>query len=158
MFLLVLNVTNHRAKLGTRIRKRAESFLPRKSSRRPMFLIDEFRRTGFYIADQIGKRHVRLDADEHVQVIRHIVYGNQFLLFPRDNAGDVFLKFVIVLRLNEALPAFNGEHDMEIDLRVGVGHAPKMPLLTEHENLFYSAFYKDFAPTALPAASSISIP
>ena len=93
-----------------------------------------------------------------MQVIRHIVYRNQFLLLPRDNAGDVFLQFVVVFRLDEALPAFNGEHDMEIDLRVGVGHAPKMPLLTELENLFYSQSYRDFAPTALQVANSVSIP
>src|ERR1019366_6671584 len=63
-----------------------------------------------------------------------------------------------MLRLDEALPAFDGEHNMEINLRVGVGHAPKMPLLTELENLFYSAFYKDFAPMARPVANAVSIP
>src|ERR1039458_4127593 len=155
MLLLVLNVTNHRAKLGTRIRKRAKPLLPRKSSHHPMFLVDEFRRTGFHVAHQIGKCYVWFDADEQVHVIRHIVYRNQLLLLTGDDAGDVFLKFVVVFRLDEVLPAFDGEHNMEIDLRVGVGHASKMPLLTELENLFYSAFYKDFAPTALPVTSSI---
>jgi len=32
--------------------------------------------------------------------------------------------------------AFDGKHDMEIDLLAGIGHAPKIPLLTELENLF----------------------
>ena len=71
-----------------------------------------------------------------MHVIRHIVYGNQFLILTGNNAGDVFLKFVVMVRLDEALPAFDGEHDMDVDLRVGVGHASKMPLLTELENLF----------------------
>ena len=31
---------------------------------------------------------------------------------------------------------FNGEHDVDINLRVGVGHAPKMPLPAELENHF----------------------
>jgi len=53
-----------------------------------------------------------------------------------DDAGDVFLKFVVVLRFNEVLPAFDREHDMEINLRAGICHEPKMPLLTELENLF----------------------
>jgi hypothetical protein len=71
-----------------------------------------------------------------MQVIRHIVYRNQLLLPHGDNARDVFLKLVVVFRLDEALPAFDGKHDVNINLRVGVGHARKMPLLTELENLF----------------------
>jgi hypothetical protein len=54
-----------------------------------------------------------------------------------------------VFRLDEALPTFNGKHDMDINLRVGVGHVPKMPLLTELENIFRVVSYKYAAPTAL---------
>ena len=88
-------------------------------------------------------------------MIRHIVYRNQLLFLTRDDAGDVFLKLVIVFRLDETLPAFDGEHDMEIDLRVGICHTPKMPLLAELENLYLAWFYRDFAPMALPVTSSI---
>ena len=70
-------------------------------------------------------------------MVRQIVNGDQFLILPRKDAGDVFLQFVVVFRLDEALPAFDGEHDMDINLRVGVGHAPKMPLLTELENILF---------------------
>lgn len=69
-------------------------------------------------------------------MIRHIVNHNQLLLLRGDDASDVFLKLVVVFRLDEALPTFDGEHNVDIDLRVGIGHAPKMPLLTELENLF----------------------
>ena len=69
-------------------------------------------------------------------MIRHIVDRNQLLLLSGDDAGDVFLQFVVVFRLDEALPAFNGEHDVDVNLHVGVGHAQKMPLLTELENQF----------------------
>jgi len=41
--------------------------------------------------------------------------------------------------------------DVDVDLRVGIGHEPKMPLLTELENLFCSGFYNYFAPTVLQA-------
>jgi hypothetical protein len=41
-----------------------------------------------------------------------------------------------VFRLDKALPAFDGKHDVNVDLRVGIGHARKMTLLTELENLF----------------------
>ena len=38
--------------------------------------------------------------------------------------------------LDEALPAFSGEYNVDVNLRVGVGHVPKMPLLTELGKLF----------------------
>jgi len=70
-------------------------------------------------------------------MIRHIVYRNQFLFQAGNDASDVFLQLVVVFRLDEALPAFNGEHDVDINLRVGVCHARNMSLLTELENLFW---------------------
>ena len=69
-------------------------------------------------------------------MVGHIVYCNQLLFLSRDDAGDIFLQFVVAFRLDEALPAFNGEHDVDINLRVGIGHAPRMPLLAELENHF----------------------
>src|ERR1039458_3659936 len=69
-------------------------------------------------------------------MIRHVVDRNQLLPLVGKDAGDVFLQFVIVLRRNEILPALHGEHDVNVDLGVGVGHEPKMPLLTELGNLF----------------------
>ena len=84
-------------------------------------------------------------------MIRHIVYRNQLLLLSRDDASDVFLKFVVMFWFYEALPAFDGEHDMEIDLCVGIC----LPLLAELENLYLVWFYRDFAPTALLVTSSI---
>lgn len=84
-----------------------------------MFLVDEFGGAGFHITHQIRKRNVRFDADQQVQMVRHIVYGDQLLLLTGDNARDVFLKFFVMLRLNEVLPAGDGEHDVDVDLRVG---------------------------------------
>ena len=80
-----------------------------------------------------------------MQVVRHVVDGNQFLVLTGDNAGDVFLKFVVMFGFDEVLSAFDGEHDMDVDLRVSVGHVRKMPLLTELRNLFLVGFYKDDA-------------
>ena len=72
-----------------------------------------------------------------MQMIRHIVDGDQFLFLAGDDAGDEFLQFIIVFRRDEILPAFNGEHDVDINLRVGVCHTRNMSLLTELENPFY---------------------
>jgi hypothetical protein len=42
-----------------------------------------------------------------MQVIRQVVYCNQLLLLRGDDACDVFLKLVVVFRLDKALPAFD---------------------------------------------------
>ena len=35
------------------------------------------------------------------------------------------------------MSAFHGEYELDIDLRIGICHPQKMPLLTELENLFW---------------------
>ena len=42
--------------------------------------------------------------------------------------------------MDQVLPALDGEDGVDIDLGVGVGHAPTMPLLTELENGFFLGF------------------
>jgi hypothetical protein len=69
-------------------------------------------------------------------MIRHIVDGYQFLSLTGDNAGNIFLQFIVMFGFDEVLSPFNGEHNVDINLRIGVGHGWKMPLLTELENLF----------------------
>ena len=39
-----------------------------------------------------------------------------------NNSGDVFLQFVIVNRIDQILPAFDGEYDLDVNLSVGIGH------------------------------------
>ena len=70
-------------------------------------------------------------ADQQMQMVGHIVYGNQLLPLRGDDAGDVFLQFVIVFRRDEILPAFHRKHDVKINLCVGIGHAWNISLLTE---------------------------
>jgi hypothetical protein len=36
----------------------------------------------------------------------------------------------------EVLPPFNGKYDLDVNLRVGIGHESKMSLLTELEKSF----------------------
>jgi hypothetical protein len=66
-------------------------------------------------------------------VIGHAVDRNQFLAFPRDNSGDVFLQFFSARGCNDARPTGDGEDNVQIYLRVGIGHLaqPHMALLTE---------------------------
>jgi hypothetical protein len=44
----------------------------------------------------------------------------------------------------------------EHNLRVGVGHEQKMPLLTELGNLFWSVYYKYAGPTDLVLTQNLS--
>jgi len=53
MQLLIANVVGYAAQMRMRNRKRAESFLPRKSASDPLLLVDMIGRSGFDLADQI---------------------------------------------------------------------------------------------------------
>ena len=61
-----------------------------------------------------------------------------------------FLQLVVVFRLDKALPAFDSKHAVNVDLRVGIGHAPKMPLLTELENILC------VSPTTMPPLTGLA--
>lgn len=69
-------------------------------------------------------------------MVGHIVNGNQFLPTLGDDASDVFLQFVIMLGPDEVLAAFNSKDDMDINLRIGIGHVQKRPPSAEFGNLF----------------------
>jgi hypothetical protein len=69
-------------------------------------------------------------------MVGHVVYGNQFVLLGGNNPGDKFAQFLTVFGPDQILSPLNGKYDMDINLRVGIGHAQKMPLLTELGNLF----------------------
>jgi len=64
-------------------------------------------------------------------MVWEIIDCYQFVFLTCNDPADVFLEFIIVFGLNEILPSFDREHDVNINLRVRVGHAQKMPLLTE---------------------------
>ncbi len=53
--------------------------------------------------------------------------------------------------MDKALPPLDGEHDLNIDLGVGVRHGRKMPLLTELENLFLAVLQRGSAYGAAEA-------
>jgi len=63
-------------------------------------------------------------------VVRHAVDGEKLLTLAGNDAADVFLQLLLPVREDEVLPALNGEDNVNVDLRVGVGHG-FMPLLPE---------------------------
>ena len=136
VLLLILDVVDHRAELRSRIGESAESFLPCEAAKHPALLVNPTGGVGLDVTHEFGERRVRTQADEQMHMVRHVVYRNQLVPLRGNDAGDVFLEFVVVFRCDEALPAFHGKHDMDVNLRIGIRHAPTMPLLTEIGNLF----------------------
>ena len=89
-------------------------------------------------------------------VIGHAIYRNQFLPFSCDNSGNVLLQLLATVLGNHTNAAIHREHNMQIDLRVGVGHLAKTlhgaPSGAYHRGFFealqtcrtYGASYCDF--------------
>ena len=79
-------------------------------------------------------------------MIRHIVYGDQFVLLARDDSGHVFLQFVVVRGFDQVLASFHGKDDVDIDLGIRVGHGAEdaAPDGACESNLDW--FYKYVAP------------
>ena len=85
-------------------------------------------------------------------MIGHRIDRNQFLPFSCDNSGDVLLQLLATGLGNHTSAARHREHNMQIDLRVGVGHLAK-PYMTLLAELIMEAFfgrYKHVAPMVLP--------
>ena len=84
-------------------------------------------------------------------MIGHAVDRNQFLAFSGDNSRDVFLQFLAVGVGNHASTTRDREDNMQIDLRVRIGHFAEvnMTLLTELITFTFCGGYKHAAPTAL---------
>ena len=57
-----------------------------------------------------------------MEMIRHAADRDQFLVLLADDSGDVLVDLHFVIRLNQALSSLDGENNLNVDLRVGVGH------------------------------------
>jgi len=122
MFFLVADVTNYRGQLGVRVGKSAESFLPFKSTHDPVLGIDIIRRSRLYLADQSGQGKVGFQANQQMEMIGHVINGDELGTYMGDNARHVFLQFDLVLGTDEVLTALDSEYNVDIDLCVGICH------------------------------------
>ena len=57
-----------------------------------------------------------------MNVIRHAIDRDQFLTLISDDAGDVFVQFLVELGCDARLAVLNREDRLNVDLREGVGH------------------------------------
>ena len=55
-------------------------------------------------------------------MIWHVIDCYQLLALSGDDAGHVFLKFVVMLSLDQALPSLHSENNLDVDLGVGIRH------------------------------------
>src|SRR5712691_8011827 len=55
-------------------------------------------------------------------VIRHAMNSQKFLFTVADDAGHIFVEFFLAVAADQTLAGFDGKNDLEIYLRVGVGH------------------------------------
>jgi len=120
-------------------------------TRDPFPLVDVIRRPRLDIANQFRRRDVWFQTKEHMGVIGHTIDRNQFLPFSCDNSSDVLLQLLASGRRNYARASGHREDNMQIDLRVRVGHfaGVNMTLLTELITFTFCGGYKHVAPTAL---------
>ena len=122
VLLLISDIIDDVVQLGSRIGKRAESLLPLKFSDNPPLLIDEFRRICFDVSHQIRYSDVGRYANQDVDMIGHGIDLDDGLFFLSDDAHDITVELGFVLFWDDGLSTLNGEDDVYVDLRIGVGH------------------------------------
>ena len=119
---LITNIFDDAIQMRMGHGKRPVAFLPGKMTPDPSPLVDVIRRPGLDIANQFRRCDVWFQTKEHMGVIGHRIDRNQFLPFSCDNSGDVLLQLFAPGLGNYTSAARHREHNMQIDLRVGVGH------------------------------------
>jgi hypothetical protein len=119
---LIVDVADHGIQLRMRIGKSTKSFLSGEPSVDPLAFVDVVGATRFDVTHQIGERHIWFQPDQDVRVVRHAMHRQQLLFLAGDDAGDVFMEFLLPLRPDEVLPSFDRKDHLDVDLALGVGH------------------------------------
>jgi hypothetical protein len=58
-----------------------------------------------------------------------------------DNAGDVFVEFILEAWLDQALPPLNGEDQMNVELGKGVGHSSRCIAIVNVEAIEFKTLW-----------------
>lgn len=82
-------------------------------------------------------------------MVGHAIYRDECLSLTGNDTGDVFLQFLFAFGIDHTGPSGNGEHDVQIDLRVGVCHWQLHVAPTELAKCVSMEGYKHGAPTEL---------
>lgn len=116
----------------------------------PTLLIDVIGGTGLDVADELGRRDVWFQSEQNVGVIWTAINSDQLLSLAGDDAGHVFLQLLTAIRPDYARASGHGKDDVEIDLRISVGHSVRLHAAPDGAWLFlHRRFYRYGAPPAL---------
>ena len=96
--------------------------MPVEFSLYPLLLIDESGRTGLDIPDEVRQGNCRCETDEYVNMVWHAIDRKHFLVTVSNDTGEVFVQFFLVFSSDKTQSVPHCEHDLHVDLRVGVGH------------------------------------
>ena len=119
MFLLVHNIPDHVVQLGMAVGESAIPLLPIEIEWGESIVLDKIMARFFDLTDQIRKAAGGAHADQKMDMVRHAVDGEHFLVFVLNNAGDVAVQSFLPCREDEALPAFDGKNCLDVNLRIG---------------------------------------
>ena len=87
-----------------------------------MALINVIRRARLDVAHEVGEHYAGVQTKENVRVIRHTIDCEELLTLPGNDARHVLLQGLFALRSNQVLPRLHREHDLDVDLRIGICH------------------------------------
>ena len=70
---------------------------------------------------------MRFVSDKNVHMVGWTVYCNQLVFIRLNNACDVSVQLIFPFRSNKGNPVLNCKYELQIDLRIGIGHVYFVP-------------------------------
>lgn len=122
MFFLIRDVGNDVTDMRSRIGKYAVAFLPTEFLFYPFFTVDEFIGFNLDLLDEICNQDRWIKAHKDVDMIRHAMYSQHLSLSVLDQACNVFVQFIFIFSIDEAMPTLDRKDKMKVDLKICVGH------------------------------------
>ena len=110
MFLLILDVFNHRIFVVVRNCKRAVAVLPMRELGENFFLFDPFAGAGLDVLDQIRQRDGRMQAGQDVEVVLDAIDPVKMAVTVINDAPDVAEEVLAVVLLQHGRAVFRGKH------------------------------------------------
>ncbi|MDD4224257.1 MAG: hypothetical protein PHD87_06695 [Candidatus Cloacimonetes bacterium] len=127
MFRLVSDILSHLFQSALRHGKSAKSFLPLEFARIPSFFIDEPGGIGLEFLGKLRNRQGGMQAHQKMEMVVHSAYALQKAVQCFDEAGGIGIYFLLNFRGQKTHPMFGGDHIMNLNLGVGVGHRYLLP-------------------------------
>ena len=129
MFFLTFNIINKKWNFLFAVGKGTVAFLPGKPISYEPFLLYPFAGISLDILHQIGNRLGGPKACKNVDMIRHSVYCQKFMIMIPKDACHVFKQFITPGILKEAFAILNSKNKLHMNLGISVCHNVLMYLV-----------------------------